>query len=110
MSHKVIVNDQILDVDQVPASIRGLEHVIGKSTPTDRKFTMKADPSLVKEFIKGKEMENLGRTPIMVYDFDDMGKRAKKFDSWIINGVFFALGAGTIGSLYFWKIVEIFAK
>jgi hypothetical protein len=110
MSHKVIVNDQILDFDQVPASIRGLVHIIGKSTPNDRKFVMKVDPTLVREKFQGKETENLGRAPILVYGLDDMAKRAKQFDTWTINGVFFVLGAMAASSLYFWKIVEIFAK
>jgi hypothetical protein len=109
-AHKVIVNDQILDFDQVPASIRGLQHIIGKSTPNDRKFVMKVDPTLVREKIQGKETENLGRSPIMIYDFGDMSKRAKQFDTWIINGIFFAIGVVVAASLYFWRVIEIFAK
>lgn len=109
-THKVIVNDQIFDFDKIPDSIKGLKHIIGKSTPDDKRFVMKVDPTLVREKLKGKETENLGRSPIMVYDFDDMGKRARQFDAWIVNGVCFLLGAASVASLYFWKIVEIFAK
>jgi hypothetical protein len=110
MSHKIIVNDQILDSDKIPASIRGLEHIIGKSTPNDRKFVMKVDPTLVREKLQGKETENLGRAPILVYGLDDMAKRTKQIDSLVVNAVCFLLGAGAVASLYFWKVVEIFAK
>jgi hypothetical protein len=109
--HKIIVNDKILDESEAPKSITGLEHIIGKVGPNDRKYVMKVDPSLVREKIQGVESDNLGRaTPIMVYDFADMAKRGRQFDAWTVNAVCFLLGAASVASLYYWHIVEIFAS
>jgi len=111
--HYTIVNDKVVERSstEIPNSMNGLVHIVGKRTAEDRKYVMKVDPSLVKEKIQGVESDNLGRaTPIMVYDFADMAKRGRQFDAWAVNGVCFLLGAGAVASLYFWKIIEIFAK
>ena len=104
-----IIGDQAVEILE-PMKYSGVEHIIGKSTPNDRRFIMKVDPSLVKEKIQGKESDNLGRaTPIMVYDFSD-AKRGRQFDAWTANVVCFLLGAGAVASLYYWNIIEIFAS
>lgn len=110
--HYTIVNDKVVERSstEIPNSMNGLVHIVGKRTAEDRKWVMKVDPSLVKEKIQGKESDNLGRaTPIMVYDFaDNMVKRGRQFDAWTVNAVCFLLGAGAVASLYFWRIIEIF--
>jgi hypothetical protein len=63
----------------------------------------------VKEYIKGKETENLGRTPTMVYDYSEP-KWARKIDHWTTNVVCFGLGAGFMGCLYYWGVLHFFAK
>jgi hypothetical protein len=111
MPNYAIVNDEVVaNGNGIPNSTKGLIHIVGKSTPNDRKWVMKVDPSLVKEKINGKEAENLGRMPILVYDFYDMAKRGRQFDVWVVNGVCFLLGAGLMVSLYFWKVIEVFTK
>ena len=63
-----IINDQAVDVTgkSVPKEFNGLTHIFGKKTPEDRRYVMKVDPTLVKEKIRGKEAENLGREPVLV--------------------------------------------
>jgi len=112
MPDYAIVNDTVVEIKEGSKSPfpNGLIHIVGKRTPHDNRWVMKVDPTLVKEKIQGKEAENLGRTPTLVYDFYDMSKRAKQFDVWVVNGVCFLLGAGLMASLYFWKVIEVFTK
>jgi len=111
MSNFVVVNDEAVTVaEKRPTSFQGLQHIIGKATPDDRKYVMKTDPTLVMEKINGKESENLGRTPASVYDFSDEVRRGKQFDTWLVNGIFFVSGAAVVAMLYYWKVIEVFTR
>jgi hypothetical protein len=109
MPNFAVINDEtVVTVDENrPSAFRGIQRIIGKSTPHDRKYVMKADPTLVIEKINGKETENLGRRPILVYDVSNPSW-VRKFDSLVTNGGFFVLGAVVVAMLYYWKIIEVF--
>lgn len=106
----VVIDDKVIEANgtAVPNSIKGLEHIVGKKTPDDRKYVMKVDPSLVKEKIQGKEAENLGRQPVLVYDIGEPGW-TKNLDGIAMLALSFIIGAGTSASLYYWGIIHIFA-
>jgi len=105
-----IINDEVVETTGQPVPlVKGLEYIKGKAEPGDRqKYNMKVDPSLVREFIKGKESD-LGRTPIMVYDYSEP-RWARKIDLWTANVACFLLGAALTGSLYYWRVLNFFAK
>jgi len=111
MSNFAVINDEtVVMVDENrPSAFRGIQRIIGKSTPHDRKYVMKADPTLVVEKINGKETENLGRRPILVYDIATPSW-ARNFESLVTNFGFFVLGATVAAMLYYWKIIEVFTK
>jgi hypothetical protein len=111
MPNFAVINDEAVAVaiDEKPTAFRGIQRIIGKSTPHDRKFVMKTDPTLVIEKINGKETENLGRRPILVYDIATPSW-ARNFESLVTNGGFFVLGAIVVAMLYYWKIIEVFTK
>lgn len=110
MPHYAIVNDQPIEItnETLPGSWAGLNRIIGKSTPDDRRFVMKVDPSMVKEKFKGKEAENLGRSPVLVYDIASPGW-SRKFDSFIMNGISFLGGAAIAGVLYYTGVLRFFS-
>jgi len=111
MPNFAVINDEtVVAVDENhPSTFRGIQRIIGKTTPHDRKYVMKTDPTLVIEKINGKETENLGRRPILVYDIATPSW-ARNFESLVTNIGFFVLGATVMAMLYYWKIIEVFAK
>jgi hypothetical protein len=110
MPNFAVVNDESIMVDEnQPATFRGIQRIVGKATKNDQKYVMKVDPTLVVEKINGKETENLGRRPILVYDVSNQSW-TRKVDSLVTNGGFFVLGATIAAMLYYWKIIEVFTK
>jgi hypothetical protein len=105
--HYVIINDQVVPSSEVKKPLyQGLEHIIGKKTNEDRKFVSKVDPTLVTEMING-EMKT--HKPIMTYG-EILEPRTHWSDSLTVNGACILLGAGTVLCLYYWGIVQVFAK
>jgi hypothetical protein len=103
----IIVNDQAVEAESITKPIhQGLEHIIGKSTPEDRKYVSKVDPTLVTEMVDGVSKTH---KPILVYG-ELLENRNHWFDSLAINGICALLGAGTTMCLYYWRIIEIFSK
>jgi len=110
MAHYVIIGDDkvIEKTDaEIPSSIIGLEHIKGKLLPGDRRHTMKVDPSMISERKKGEEVSNEMWRPVLTYgDF----KRHYWYDSLLYHVISRFLGAGTVASLYYWRIIDMFAK
>lgn len=107
--YAIIGEDKVVELtgDEVmPGNISGLKHIKGKVNDGDRKFTMKVDPSMVSERKKGEEDSNEIWRPVLTYgDF----KRNYWYDSLLFHMVSGFIGAGTAVSLYYWRIIEMFA-
>ena len=109
MPNYAIMDNKVIEILE-PMKYSGIVHIVGKRTAEDRKYIMKVDPSLVKEKIQGKESGNLGREPTLIYDLSNLVTREKKFDSWGVNTVFFIFGVVAGAMLYYWRMIEYFAR
>jgi len=103
----IIINDQVVEAESVTQPVnQGLEHIIGKATPEDRKYVSKVDPTLVTETIQGVLKTH---KPILTYT----GVLSPRMSFWeTVTGIFVAgmIGAGFTMCLYYWRVIEIFAK